>query len=421
MLRWRSSGTDCDIVGTSQTLYAICDIAILITKDIAQQKKKLVETYPGVIPLPASVYKVCEAKAPAAKGAEAKAPAAKASEVKASPPEPKAAEPNASKVGEASEPKAGEAEAKTAEGDGTTAEGEDSKMGEANDDKPGEAEDAKVAEAEDSKMGEANDGTTGSAEDSMVAEANDSKMGEANDSTAASAEDSSMAEAIEPKSTEPKESSEVKAAEPNGSKEREADKATAPERNGTAGGMESEKPMAPAAGEPVVAEAVESKGPEPGEAAAPAGGDERTAATEEKEAVEDPPKASSRPPSTCACKSEIVSEVGCSAVSVTMSPVSCVGIVNALLFGALGRRTAMMTFECGCLGIFAGGWEPSATLLYRQGRVDEIQERFGEEWPGTSLNPCDAVGVLIVVVGRRYRAGSMRSSPRCRWRARGLG
>jgi sister-chromatid-cohesion protein PDS5 len=39
-----------------QTLYAMCDIAILITKDIAQQKKKLVETDPSVIPLPASLY-----------------------------------------------------------------------------------------------------------------------------------------------------------------------------------------------------------------------------------------------------------------------------------------------------------------------------------------------------------------------------
>lgn len=109
---WNSS--DCDFLHVLQTLYAICDIAILIAKDIAQLKKKLVETYPGAIPLPASLYKVPEAKARSKKTPVAKAADAKVAETKASEPKTteqkllvsKEAELNGSKAAEPNESEA---------------------------------------------------------------------------------------------------------------------------------------------------------------------------------------------------------------------------------------------------------------------------------------------------------------------------
>jgi sister-chromatid-cohesion protein PDS5 len=73
----------------SETLYAVCDIAIMIVKDIAQ-KKKLGETYSGVIPLPADIFKAIEPKA-----TETKISVAKVAEMKAADAEeivPKGAE-----------------------------------------------------------------------------------------------------------------------------------------------------------------------------------------------------------------------------------------------------------------------------------------------------------------------------------------
>lgn len=42
-----------------QNLYAICDIAILITKDLGR-KRMSAGDYPGVIPLPSLLYKAVE-------------------------------------------------------------------------------------------------------------------------------------------------------------------------------------------------------------------------------------------------------------------------------------------------------------------------------------------------------------------------
>jgi hypothetical protein len=56
-------------VSCSQKLYALCDIGIVITKELGK-KKHFSGEYPGTIPLPAAFYKPIEA----AEGQEAPAP-----------------------------------------------------------------------------------------------------------------------------------------------------------------------------------------------------------------------------------------------------------------------------------------------------------------------------------------------------------
>ncbi|KAG0553459.1 hypothetical protein KC19_12G013000 [Ceratodon purpureus] len=333
----------------TETLYAVCDIAILITKDIAQQKKKLVETYPGVIPLPASVYKVCEPKAPEVKatvaqgaeptGVESKVGALKASEVKpaeASAPEAKAAEANASKaaesndskVAEVSGSKAGDAEAKTGEGDAQTAEAEDTKMAEANDTKAGVVEDTKTGEVEDIKMAEAEDTETVGSEDANMAEAADAKTGEAADAKTGEAAEAKTGEAADAKTGEAAdaksgeaaggttaEAGESKPANPietdpseaNGSKASDLNESEVPApgdtiaaaANGT-DAVEAEKPGAADTAEVKESEAVESTGPvatepasksgESGQPTPPVAADVKSAGAEAKKSVGEPAK-----------------------------------------------------------------------------------------------------------------------------------
>ena len=44
-------------------------------------------------------------------------------------------------------------------------------------------------------------------------------------------------------------------------------------------------------------------------------------------------------------------------------------------------------------GVVTGGWELSATLLYRQGRFSKVQERVSKIRPGTFAWPCEGVVV----------------------------
>ncbi|XP_024357694.1 sister chromatid cohesion protein PDS5 homolog A isoform X2 [Physcomitrium patens] len=163
----------------TETLYAICDIAILVAKDLAQQKKKLVETYPGVIPLPASIYKVPEPKVRVKKVAVSIAAAVKAADPKTAEMktlESKVVEPNGPVAAEPNECKA----AKSSASEVKVAEANESKTTET--DEPMTEANENMAPATDEPMAEANENEAVVCEKSKPLDADESMVPESNQS-----------------------------------------------------------------------------------------------------------------------------------------------------------------------------------------------------------------------------------------------
>ncbi|XP_024361717.1 sister chromatid cohesion protein PDS5 homolog A isoform X2 [Physcomitrium patens] len=251
----------------TETLYAICDIAILITKDIAP-KKRHVETYPGVVPLPASMYKVLESVSPEYTAPESKAPVTKAAELNAA--EVKAHKPNATEA-MTSESKASEVVA--------------SKLNAA-DVKAVEANEAEVKASELNATESKPPSEVKTAElnvlETVVSESKEDKATEPSESKAAEVDESMEPEPIQ-----------TVAAEANGSKASEPEESAGPESVGTGAaepkGIKATESAEPKAAEPkesVVPELMETDTAEPKESVAPESMETDTAELKESVALE---------------------------------------------------------------------------------------------------------------------------------------